>query len=129
MADEGKQATVEAYFAAISSQDVEALTAVFSPDGVMEDPVGTRPIQGRDGFQRFLDGITSTFNEMILTPAESFHAGGEVAVRWTAQGRSKEGVEVHYGGIDVFSFDEEGRVTRMRGYWEPRALFAQLKGA
>jgi len=129
MADDRKQAVVEGYFRAVSTQDVEALAALFAPDGVMEDPVGAPPITDADGFQRFITGITDTFDEMVLTPGDSFHAGGEVAVRWSARGRSKTGVEVSYGGIDVFAFDAQDRVTSMRGYWHPRELFAQLKGS
>jgi steroid Delta-isomerase len=128
MIDEGKQATVEAYFAAISSLDADALVAVFAPDGAMQDPVGSRPIEGEEGLRRFMTSITDTFDAMVLTPDESFHAGGEVAVRWVGRGRSKQGVEVEYAGIDVFAFDDGDRVTLMKGYWDPKALFAQLKG-
>ncbi len=129
MADDGKQAVVERYFQAVSTQDARALAALFAPDGVMEDPVGATPITDAEGFQRFLSGITDTFDEMVLTPEDSFHAGGRVAVRWSARGRSKDGVEVGYGGIDVFAFDDQDRITSMEGYWHPRELFAQLKGS
>lgn len=127
MLDEDRQATVERYFAAISSLDADALVEVFAPDGQMQDPVGSRPIEGEEGLRRFMASITDNFAAMVLTPDETFHAGGEVAVRWTGRGRSKQGVEVEYAGIDVFSFDEQDRVALMKGYWDPKALFAQLK--
>ena len=127
MIDEGKQATAEAYFAAISSLDPDALVAVFAPDGAMHDPVGSRPIEDEEGLRRFVASIAENFDAMVLTPDESFHAGGEVAVRWTGRGRSKQGVEVEYAGIDLFAFDDQDRITLMKGYWDPKALFAQLK--
>lgn len=127
MIDEGKQATAERYFKAVSTQDADLLVEIFAPDGVMQDPVGARPIRDEDGLRRFIASIVENFDAMVLTPDESYHAGGEVAVRWTGRGRSKQGVEVEYAGIDVFTFDADERLTSMKGYWDPEALFAQLK--
>lgn len=127
MIDEGKQATVERYFEAISTQDADLLVQIFAPGGVMEDPVGARPLEDEEGLRRFVASIVENFDAMVLTPDESYHAGGEVAVRWTGRGRSKQGVEVEYAGIDVFTFDADEQITSMKGYWDPKALFAQLK--
>jgi steroid Delta-isomerase len=127
MIDEGKQGTVERYFAAISTLDADALVEVFAPDGELQDPVGAKPVVGEDALRRFMASIIDNFDAMVLTPDESFHSGGEVAVRWTGRGRSKQGVEVEYAGVDVFAFDDQDRVTLMKGYWDPKALFAQLK--
>lgn len=128
MIDDAKQAAVERYFAAISTQDADALVALFAPGGVMEDPVGARPITDEQGLRRFVAGIVDNFATMVLTPDACYHAGGEVAVHWSARGRSTQGIEVAYSGIDVFAFDADDRITSMRGYWDPKALFAQLAG-
>ncbi len=127
MIDEGKQATVEGYFSAVSTQDADALVALFAPGAQLHDPVGAPVIEDEEGLRRFIAGIVDNFDAMVLTPDESYHAGGEVAVHWTGRGRSKKGVEVEYGGIDVFTFDADDRITLMKGYWSPKALFAQLK--
>jgi steroid Delta-isomerase len=129
MIDEGKQAVVERYFEAVSTQDADLLVEIFAPGGVMQDPVGARPIEDEEGLRRFIASTVDNFDAMVLTPDESYHAGGEVAVRWTGRGRSKQGVEVEYAGIDVFAFDADERITSMKGYWDPKALFAQLKDA
>jgi steroid Delta-isomerase len=127
MIDEGKQVMVERYFEAVSTQDADLLVELFAPGGVLEDPAGARPIQDEEGLRRFVASIVENFDAMVLTPDEAFHAGGEVAVRWTGRGRSKQGVEVEYAGIDVFAFDADDRITSMKGYWDVKALFAQLK--
>lgn len=122
-----RQATVDRYFAAVAALDADAFVACFAPDGISYDPVGARPSEGPDGLRRFVAGITRTFREMVLTPDDTFHAGDQVAVRWTGRGVSHEGVHVEYAGIDVFAFDDEGRISRLWAYWDPRELFAQLE--
>jgi steroid Delta-isomerase len=126
--DQDRQRTVDRYFAAIAALDADAFVATFAPDGVSCDPVGADPSVGEEGLRRFFAGITGTFRQMVLTPDDTFHAGGRVAVKWTGRGESHEGVAVEYAGIDVFEVDDEGRITRLWAYWDPRELFAQLRG-
>jgi steroid Delta-isomerase len=125
--DPTRQRTVDRYFAAIAALDDDAFVATFAPDGVSYDPVGAEPSAGEEGLRRFFRGITTTFRRMELTPDDTFHAGGHVAVRWTGRGESHDGVAVEYAGIDVFEIDDEGRITRLWAYWDPRELFAQLR--
>jgi steroid Delta-isomerase len=127
--DRTRQQAVDGYFAAIAALDEDAFVASFAPDGVSYDPVGAEPSAGEEGLRRFFAGITRTFRRMELTPDDTFHAGGRVAVRWTGRGESHEGVEVEYAGIDVFEIDDDGRITRLWAYWDPRQLFAQLRPA
>lgn len=126
--DEQRQAAVDRYFAALAALDEDAFVAAFAPDAVSYDPVGADPSEGEAGLRRFFSGITRTFQEMVLTPDASFHAGGQVAVKWNGRGTSHDGVRVEYEGIDVFEVDDEGRITRLWAYWDPRELFGQLKG-
>jgi steroid Delta-isomerase len=125
--DTKRQETVDRYFAAIAALDEDAFVGTFAPDGVSYDPVGAEPSAGEDGLRRFFGGITRTFRSMVLTPDDTFHAGGQVAVRWTGRGETHEGVRVEYSGIDVFEIDDAGGITRMWAYWHPRELFAQLR--
>jgi steroid Delta-isomerase len=125
--DEQRQAAVDRYFAAIAALDEDAFVATFAPDGVSYDPVGAPPSAGEEGLRRFFSGITRTFRRMELTPDDTFHAGGHVAVRWTGRGESHDGVAVEYHGIDVFDVDDAGRIARLWAYWDPKELFAQLK--
>jgi steroid Delta-isomerase len=126
--DQDRQRTVDRYFGAIAALDEDAFVATFAADGVSYDPVGAEPSAGEEGLRRFFAGITGTFREMVLTPDDTFHAGGRVAVRWTGRGESHEDVTVEYAGIDLFEIDDEGRITRLWAYWDPRELFAQLRG-
>jgi steroid Delta-isomerase len=125
--DEERQRAVDRYFAAIAALDEDAFVTAFAPDGVSYDPVGAEPSEGEAGLRRFFQGITRTFRQMTLTPDHTFHAGGHVAVKWTGRGESHEGVAVEYAGVDVFEIDDDGRITRLWAYWDPRELFAQLR--
>jgi steroid Delta-isomerase len=124
--DQDRQRTVDRYFGAIAALDEDAFVATFAADGVSYDPVGAEPSAGEEGLRRFFAGITGTFREMVLTPDDTFHAGGSVAVKWTGRGETHDGVAVEYSGIDVFEVDDEGRITRLDAYWDPKQLFSQL---
>jgi steroid Delta-isomerase len=124
--DHARQQAVDRYFAAIADLDADAFVACFAPGATSHDPVGARPSEGEAGLRRFFGGITRTFRRMVLTPDDTFHAGGSVAVKWTGRGETHDGVAVEYSGIDVFEVDDEGRITRLDAYWDPTQLFSQL---
>jgi steroid delta-isomerase len=128
MAKETIQAALDTYFAAIKALDAEAFAACFTADAVQEDPVGTPPNQGYDAIRRFLNGLAAGFPQMELTPDSTFINGNSAAVKWTGHGVAKNGREGRFEGIDVVDFDDAGKITRLRAFWDPAALMAQVRG-
>ncbi|MGN6696883.1 MAG: nuclear transport factor 2 family protein [Thermomicrobiales bacterium] len=127
MAKETIQAALDAYFAAIKALDTEAFVACFAADAVQEDPVGTPPNQGHDAIRRFFNGITGGFDQLELTPDSTFINGNSAAVKWTGHGVAKNGREGHFEGIDVVDVNDAGSITRLRAFWNPAALMAQVR--
>ncbi len=128
MSKEQIEKTVTDYFAAVRSMDAEAFVAVFAADAVSHDPVGAPPVNGYDGLRKFFHGIESTFSQLIMTETAVYINKNEAAVHWQAEGTSKDSKITHFSGIDIFTFNDEGKISSLRAYWDPRAMMAQLKG-
>jgi steroid Delta-isomerase len=120
--------TVETYFAAIRSMNVDQWVRTFDEDAVSEDPVGAPPLQGHDELRQFFLGLTDKFHRVGLTEDTIFVAGDGAAVKWTGYGVGKNGREVTFEGIDVFQMNEQGKIVRLRAYWDPTPVMAKLAG-
>lgn len=123
------QATLEQYFAA-SRQDVnkaEAMAACFAENSVSYDPAEGSALEGRDGLRQFFESVVALFQKVGLTADYTSINGHEAAVKWSGQGISHSGVEVHFEGIDWFEFNAQGQIQSMKAYWNPAAMLAQLQ--
>jgi steroid delta-isomerase-like uncharacterized protein len=119
-------AAVAAYYAAVSTRDVDTIAPLFVADAVMRDPVGLPPAttdaERRERYARIAAGFES-FN---MTPHDIMADGNEAAARWTATGRTRTGKDVRFEGISTFVFDDSGKMTMMSAYIDMAALIAQL---
>jgi steroid delta-isomerase len=114
--------TVEAYYAAISARDIDALLRMFAPGSVMRDPVGMPPaIDDATRRQRY-EGIAMAFETFAITPQQIVASANEAGVRWTVHGRARTGRDVTFDGISTFIFDDDGRITTMSAYWDLAAI-------
>jgi ketosteroid isomerase-like protein len=114
------------YFDAISGIDRQAYLACFSHDAIVLDPYGGRPLQGIDGLNKFMDGMERTWSGFTMKPGESFASGARVAVNWTAVATAKTGRTAEFAGINVFTMDDNGLVSQLEGYWDFKAMLAQI---
>jgi steroid Delta-isomerase len=111
-------ATIGRYIEVFSLGDKDGYLGLFAPDATVEDPVGSAVCAGADGIAGFWDGVrglTPTITLEALAPPRI--AAGEAAfsIRAIAEvGESKLAVDI----IDVMSFDDEGRITSLRAFWD-----------
>jgi ketosteroid isomerase-like protein len=119
-------AAVGAYYAAVSTRDVDTIAPLFVADAVMRDPVGLPPAttdaERRERYAR----IAAGFESFEMTPHDIMAGGNEAAARWTATGRTRTGKDVRFEGISTFVFDDAGKMTMMSAYFDMAALIAQL---
>ena len=118
--------TIKEYFAALRAMDEKAWVNTFATDAVSYDPVGTPAIEGHDKLAEFFQTITAAFKKVGLTEDDVFIAGNGAAVKWTGRGTSKAGKDVKFEGIDVFEFNEAGKIKTLHAYWNPAEMVAQL---
>ncbi len=125
---------VERSPAYVAAQDRDAWLALFSRDGVVEDPVGAAP-NHRDA----LAGFFNTFiagNEIRFEVIEDLTAGHEVVRDVVIHTRLSTGLTIEVPALLLYELvDEDGalRIRRLRAVWDLRrrsigALAAGLRG-
>ena len=121
--------TLDRYFAAIRRKDGEDWIACFAPDGIAHDPANAPARQGRAAHRQFFEGVAGLFEVMNFRSGEAFVCGDRVALRFTAHCVARNGNAVDVAGIDVFTFDAEGLIASLHGYWDPTPLFVAAGAA
>jgi steroid delta-isomerase len=118
MDTQDKIAMVHRYVEAFDKADLDIIRDIFSADARVEDPVGTDVHDGIDAVCAFYEHALASGAKLTLT-GEPRCAGNAVAFpfRATAPGMN---VEI----IDVFEFNEDGKVDSMRAYWGPENMTA-----
>lgn len=120
---EQMEAAVHAYVAAFEAGDAEAVVALFAVDATVEDPVGTPVKSGLDEIRAFYTGAMATGAKLHLDgpvrtatnhAAFAFH----VALQW-------DGKAMDIYVIDLFIFDDAGKITSMRAYFGPQNMIAR----
>src|SRR6185369_4073847 len=76
------EVAVEEYFNAVGAFDVQRYVNTFAPDGVLEDPVGTPPVQGTASITAFITNIIAPFSEIKHKVQDINVCGNEAAVNW-----------------------------------------------
>lgn len=121
--DEIKSA-VTAYAAAHTRGDIDGIVALFADDAVIADPVDQPPHVGAEAVRAFFAGTHEMADSLELTitgPIRAVDTFAAVPLRAvTAMGESKFGIDI----IDVFTFNEDGKITDMKAYWSGRDITA-----
>lgn len=116
------RSTVHAYCEAFTKGDRDAYVALFADDAWIEDPVGTPRHQGHDAIGAFFEMSSSMAESIELRQTGPVRvAAGECAFPMQARpeiGGSTFCVDI----IDVMTFDDTGKITTMRAFWDPAEM-------
>lgn len=111
------KAALQAYVDAYNRDDLEGILALFAPDAEVEDPVGT-PIMRWPEFSEFYRrGVAMKARLALAAPIRGSH-GNAAAMVFTVTFQAETG-PVTVRSLDVATFDEDGRIKTMKGYWGP----------
>ncbi len=111
-----KIAVVEKYIEAFDKVDIELIKEIYADEGVVEDPVGTDTHNGIDAIVEFYSGAMNPGVKLALTGPPRC-AGNAVAFPFQA---NAGGMTVNI--IDVFEFNDDGKVVSMKAYWGPENM-------
>ncbi len=111
MDNTAKIATVHRYVEAFEKSDISIIRDMYAQDAVVEDPVGSEPHVGIDAIVAFYEGALAAGAKLELT-GEVRCAGNAAAFPFKV---IMPGIEI--APIDVFEFNEEGKVQSMKAYW------------
>ena len=111
MDNAAKIAVVHGYVEAFEKADLNIIRNMYAEDAVVEDPVGSEPYVGIDAILGFYEGALATGAKLELT-GDVRCAGNTVAFAFKV---IMPGVEI--SPIDVFEFNDQGKVQSMKAYW------------
>ena len=123
MADQSSiNATIDAYLAAFTAGDRAGYLDCFAEDAWLEDPVGTPRREGREDVGAFWDEVHVMPDAIELRPRGlRVVVGAEAA--FTLQARASVGGQtLVVDVIDLMTFDDVGKITSLRAFFDPSAM-------
>lgn len=121
-----KISAAERYMEALNSLDRDAYMACFARDAELLDPYGGRKFSGIEGLSKWFGGMESTWETFSMKLTEYFASGDRLAVRWRTSAFARNGKTASFEGINVFTVDEDGLISRLEGYWDAAQMMAQI---
>lgn len=107
---------VERYIEAFDTGDIAIIRELYASNAQVEDPVGSPPHDGLEAICTFYEGALASGAKLALTgPARC--AGNTVAFPFQV---TMPGMVIDI--IDVFEFNHEGKVGKMKAYWGPENI-------
>jgi steroid delta-isomerase len=120
IAADAKIRAVQTYVAGYAAGDVDTILSIFAEDAYLEDPVGTPVHKGKAALRAFFSvGIEMKAKLHMLGDVRC--AGDSAAFAFAVE-LEFDGVNKWIEVIDVFRFDDVGKVTEMRAYWGPENM-------
>lgn len=123
---EQKEAVIEDVFAGLTSFDVPRVMNNFAANAVVEDPVGTPPIQGSQAIANYLGTFPTLFNQLKLYSLDVKVCGQEVAVKWRLRFMTKTGKVFFLDGVGIFKFNQDGKIESEREFFDLAYFLSQL---
>ena len=112
------EAVIEEVFAGFAAFDAQRALNNFATDAVLEDPVGTPPIVGKQAIADYLGTFPTLFNQIKLYSLDIKPGGQEVAVKWRLRFTTKTGKTFFLEGIGFFKFNQEGKIISEKEFFD-----------
>jgi steroid delta-isomerase len=111
------KSAVEAYTACHSAGDVDGIMALFSENAIAHDPIGSPPHVGYEGVRAFFAATHDMVDSLTLTLTGPIRCAGEFAAFPMTARSVIGGSALEIDIIDVMTFDEDGKISEMKAYW------------
>jgi steroid delta-isomerase len=121
------EAVVTQVFEKFAAFDAEGTAALYAPDGTIEDPVGTPPVQGTQAIIAYLETFPTILNEIRVQSFDVTVAGQEAAIKWRLRFKTKTGNVFFVDGIGIFKINADGKVQSDREYFDYAYFLSQLQ--
>lgn len=108
---------VDSYLRGLNEKDLELILSLYAENGSVEDPVGSKVIKGMPALRKFYGGAVTIDLDLKRTGPVRI-AGVEAAFPFELI-MEVNGTKMKSQIIDVFRFDDEGKIVEMRAFWGP----------
>jgi steroid Delta-isomerase len=121
------ETAIEDVFAGLVAFDTPRVINHFADDAVVEDPVGTPPIQGKQAIAAYVETFPVLFSHMKLYSLDVKVGGQEVGVKWRLRFTTKTGHTFFLEGIGYFKFNEQGKIQTEKEFFDLAYFLEQLQ--
>lgn len=118
---------IEEVFTRLAAFDAQGVVSHFAPDAVVEDPVGTPPIQGTQAITAYLQTFPTLFSHIKLYSLDVKVCGQEAAVKWRLRFKTRTGNTFFLDGIGIFKFNQTGKIQSEREFFDLAYFLEQLQ--
>ena len=122
------EAVIEDAFAGLITFDVQRVIQHFADDAVLEDPVGTPPMQGKQAIADYLATFPTLFSQMKLYSLDIKPGGQGAGVKWRLRFTTKTGKTFFLEGIGFFKFNQDGKIQSEKEFFDLEYFLSQLQG-
>ena len=116
--DEHIRRAVETYVDAFQSGDRERWLANFADDAEHLDPPTDPPHVGHEEIGRFWDETQALVDHYVLDVKDVIVCGDEAVLSFTCNAYGPDGTGIAIDIVDVFGFDDDGRIKRQKAYFD-----------
>ena len=117
------QRVYEQYAAAWSRLDIDGVLALFASDAVVHDPVDGPALEGVEAIRSyFSQGLGFVREVRLASPVRVSRDGRHAAACIEVEEDHGDGGIKVLEAIDVWSFDDDGRIATMNAYFGPTNL-------
>ena len=111
--------TVNRYLELVANGSADEITALYTDDATIEDPVGSDQRRGRAAVHEFYAAIENVDKETELVALRV--AGNEAGFLWRLTMNAGDG-RTRIEPISVMTFNDDAKITSMRALWSPADL-------
>jgi steroid delta-isomerase len=118
---------LEEVYNGFATIDVQQVVSHFAADAVVEDPVGTPPMQGTQAIIAHLQNFPVLFDQVKLYSLEVRVGGQEAAVKWRYRFKTKSGHTFFLDGFGVSKFNQDGKIQTLKEFFDLAYFMEQLQ--
>ncbi len=109
---------MESYVRLLASGDTDGIMSLYGEHPSVEDPVGGKPVVGREAVRAFYTQAGAIKVELV---GPVVVAGLEGAMRMSAE-LDMVALKGFIDVIETMKFDDQGKIIEMRAYWNPAEI-------
>ena len=107
----------DSYLRYLNEKNVEGILSLYADNATVENPVGSEVISGKVELRKFYANAVKN-NQVLTRTGQVRVAGVEIAFPFQLR-MNVDGVPMVTDIIDMFRFDEAGKIVSMRSFWGP----------
>ena len=110
---------MKAYFEGTRSGDPVKWASAFADNALVDDPVGTPAKDTPEAIRKMGEEFLGAFKTVGLYESFVHVVGNEAVARWRGEGTTLDEQDLSFEGINVFEFDDAGKIRNLRGFFQP----------